>query len=178
MFGHLASKATAGKTGSAKTAKKAELPLTNAFVLALMTSNLRLSYGALADASELLGEHTASGLSAGQRGSQICKNLRVELQPQICRSNGSYAKGTEWPEVPTADIATLKKISHVKPEVVAEYVQAFIDANDAASETVIETPAEAPDESLVEALLDDDDATGLESDDDPSDDDAPDPSVD
>ena len=123
-----------------KRARKAsglEIPRTIAFVRELQNGKLRLSYAALADASELLGEHTATGMSAGQRGSAICRNgIPGDLQPNICNASGGYAKGMEWDDAPDADVKSLRKLGHVRPENVAPFVQAFIDATAKPAETV------------------------------------------
>lgn len=148
MFDKLKNKTVKPSKQKARTST-VEIPRTQAFVEALVSGKLRLSYAALADASEALGEHEASGLSAGQRGSAILRNLPIELQPHICRGNGKYAKGTEWDtEIP----ADLKDRSFVRPEKVHEFVAAFEKATE-------------------EATMENDVPTGLESEDDPSDDD-------
>lgn len=112
------------KTSTKKGGK--ELPRTNEFLSALKAHGLRITYAGLAGAAELLGEHTPSGLSAGQRGSQIVRALREDLQPHVCRSNGGYAKGTEWVvngETVTGQV--MKKLDFVPPGEVATYVAAF-----------------------------------------------------
>ena len=130
-----------------------EIPRTIAFVRALAGDNLRLSYAALADASELLGEHTATGMSAGQRGSALCRNgIPGDLQPNICNASGSYAKGMEWDEAPDANVKELRKLGHVRPENVEPFVQAFINATAKTPETV------APDEAIDADEIEDDTA--------------------
>lgn len=133
-----------------------EIPRTIAFVRALQVDNLRLSYAALADASELLGEHTATGMSAGQRGSALCRgSIPGDLQPNICNATGSYAKGMEWDEAPDANVKELRKLGHVRPENVEPFVQAFINATAKPSDAV----APEGDEDEVIADDEDDDAT-------------------
>jgi hypothetical protein len=143
MFDSIKNQAAKSKSRSS-TRKSVEIPRTVAFVGALKQNGLRISYAALADASAELGEHTPSGLSAGQRGSSLLPGLPVELQPHVCRANGSYAKGQEWPEVPEADVKALRKLDYVRPERISSFVQAFIKA------TATPEPAETPDEAPVE----------------------------
>jgi hypothetical protein len=134
MFDKIQSLASSGKKSPAKGKAKKEQPRTNAFVGALKENGYRVSYGALAVASEALGEHVATGLSAGQRGSGICKNLPNDLQPNVCRANGGYAKDQSWPEAPDADVKALKAVRHIKPDAVIEFVEAFIRATDGDNE--------------------------------------------
>lgn len=150
MFDSIKDKAAKSKTRGS-TRKGVEIPRTVAFVGALKENGLRISYAALADASAELGEHTPTGLSAGQRGSSLLPGLPSELQPHVCRGNGSYAKGQEWPEAPEADIKALRKLDYVRPERVSGFVQAFIKAT-ATPEPEVETPEapEAPEEAPVE----------------------------
>lgn len=148
-----------GKKSSETRRNRKELPRTVAFLSALAAHDLRLSYAALAEASEALGEHTPSGLSAGQRGSQIVKNLPERLQPLVCRSNGGYQKGTEWKvDGETITAQTMKKLDYVLPSEIHAYVEAFVKS---------ESPATA--EPEVEPTLENDVPTGLESEDDPTD---------
>jgi hypothetical protein len=122
MFENLVNQATKSTSSNKPARGVAEMPRTREFVGALVSFNHRITYAALADAAELLGEHKASGLSAGQRGSQLVKGLPVELQPHVCRSNGSYAKGTSWEtEVPT----NLRARAYVRPEAIADFVAQF-----------------------------------------------------
>lgn len=150
MFDSIKNQAAKSKSRSS-TRKGVEIPRTVAFVSALKENGLRISYAALADASAELGEHTPSGLSAGQRGSSLLPGLPVTLQPFVCRANGSYAKGQEWPEAPAADIKALRKLDYVRPERILSFVSAFVSATE-------------------EATQENDVPTGLESADDPSDD--------
>ncbi len=141
MFDSIKNQAAKSKSRSSSR-KSVEIPRTVAFVGALKENGLRISYAALADASAELGEHTPSGLSAGQRGSSLLPGLPNDLQPHVCRANGAYAKGQEWPEVPEADIKALRKLDYVRPERVLSFVSAFIKAT-AEPEVEVETP-EAP----------------------------------
>ena len=143
MFDSLKSKAAKSK-GRSTPKSKLEIPVTTEFVQALKNNNLRISYAALADASETLGEHTATGMSSGQRGAKLVLGLPQELQPHVCRGNGSYQKGQEWDV--DADVKTLRKIDYVRPERVDEFVQAFI-----ASKEEAETPADEPEATEVPA---------------------------
>ena len=83
--------------------KSVELPVTTAFVQALVAEGLRLSYGALAQAARTLGEDDSNQILA-QRGAGLVKSLPETLQPHICRKAGGYKKGilegfkTELPE--------------------------------------------------------------------------------
>ncbi len=136
MFDSIKNQAAKSKSRSSSR-KSVEIPRTVEFVGALKANGLRISYAALADASAELGEHTPSGLSAGQRGSSLLPGLPNDLQPHVCRANGSYAKGQEWPEAPEADIAKLRKIDYVRPERVLSFVSAFIKAT---AEPEVEAP--------------------------------------
>jgi hypothetical protein len=122
----LASKVS--KNASVKTLKS--IPLTTSFVQELSKAGLRLTYAALADASEALGEHTPSGLSAGQRGSSIVGHLPQNLQPTICRSNGKYKKGTAeiWASKGIEAPGGLLQQEFIRPESVANFVTAFLAA--------------------------------------------------
>lgn len=126
-----------------------ELPRTSRFVGELAKVSTRLTYAGLATAATALGEHTPSGLSAGQRGAQITKNLPAHLQPFICRSNGGYAKGTEWVvDGETVTAQAMKALDFVPPAEVMTYVGAFEAAT---AETVEETETETEEpESEVE----------------------------
>jgi hypothetical protein len=86
------------KSATTSTARE-ELPLTTAFVQAVVDEGYRLAYGALAAAAKILGENT-SGQAPGQRGSALVKSLPAHLQPYVCRKGGRYAKGAnaKWPE--------------------------------------------------------------------------------
>jgi hypothetical protein len=151
MFEKILSKATASKSRNTNQRSAPELPRTRAFVEALVNHKHRITYAALADASELLGEHNPSGLSAGQRGSALVKALPIELQPHVCRSNGSYAKGTEWDcDVP----GDLRNRAYVRPEAVADFVAQFEAAT-------AEDDAQAEPEAIEEPEVDTD---GLEID--------------
>jgi len=123
----LASKVS--KNASVK--KSLNIPLTTAFVQELSKAGLRLTYAALADASEALGEHTPSGLSAGQRGSSIVGHLPQNLQPTICRSNGKYKKGTAeiWASKGIEAPGNLLQQEFIRPESVANFVTAFVAAS-------------------------------------------------
>lgn len=148
MFEKVAKKASKSSSKGSTSRNSQEMPRTRAFVQALVNNNTRISYAGLASAAELLGEHTPSGLSAGQRGSQLVKGLPTALQPHVCRSNGGYAKGTEWDcEVPS----DLKRRDYIKPNAVPAYVQAFIDATDASEEPEAEAEPEAELEADLEA---------------------------
>jgi hypothetical protein len=72
--------------------QKVELTVTTAFVQALVSEGLRLSYGALAQASRTLGEDASTQILA-QRGAGLVKSLPVILQPHVCRKAGGYKKG-------------------------------------------------------------------------------------
>jgi hypothetical protein len=147
MFDSIKNQAAKSKSRSS-TRKGVEIPRTVAFVSALKENGLRISYAALADASAELGEHTPSGLSAGQRGSSLLPGLPVTLQPNVCRANGSYAKGQEWPEAPDADIKALRKLDYVRPERILSFVSAFIKATaEPEVETAEPETPEAPEES-------------------------------
>jgi len=148
MFDSIKNQAAKSKSRSS-TRKGVEIPRTVAFVSALKENGLRISYAALADASAELGEHTPSGLSAGQRGSSLLPGLPSDLQPHVCRGNGSYAKGQEWPEAPDADVAKLRKLDYVRPERILSFVSAFIKATatpevETAEPEAPEAPADAP----------------------------------
>lgn len=82
---------------------KSELPKTAAFLTAIRDNGFRLSYGALAVASRLLGEDS-SGQIPAQRGAALVKGLAVDLQPYVCRREGGYAKGVTWDVVVPADL--------------------------------------------------------------------------
>ncbi len=139
--------ATQVKSGSkSKTKASRETPRTSDFLQKLVDHNLRLTYAGLAFAAEALGEHTPSGLSAGQRGAGLVRNLPTNLQPHICRSNGGYKSGTEWPnaEVPS----DLSSRDHVGPDTVEPFVQAFIKAT---SKPVEEVQLEQPEQPQPES---------------------------
>lgn len=140
MFDKLKAKASKSK-GRSTPNSKLEIPVTTEFVQALKSNKLRISYAALADASEALGEHTATGMSSGQRGAKLVLGLPQELQPHVCRGNGSYQKGQEWDV--DADVKTLRKIDYVRPERVIEFVQAFIASKEAAEDSADEDEPEA-----------------------------------
>ena len=135
MFDSIKSQASRSK--GAPKRSNVERPRTVAFVGAIRDNGLRLSYAALADASEALGEHKATGMSAGQRGAKLLGSLPIEMQPYICNGAGGYRKGMEWDGV-EVDIKTLRKRDHVRPEAVHKFVQAFIKAT-ASDESVTET---------------------------------------
>ena len=59
------------------------------FVRALKEASTRLSYGGLTLISVEAGVPT-SGLSVGQRGAGMAKQLPVELQSTICQAGGGY----------------------------------------------------------------------------------------
>lgn len=145
MFDKLRLKANKSK-GRSTPKSKLEIPVTTAFVQALVSNKLRISYAALADASEALGEHTATGMSSGQRGAKLVLGLPQELQPHVCRGNGSYMKGQEWDV--DVDVKTLRKIDYVRPERVIEFVQAFVNAQEAEADKADadEDEADATDE--------------------------------
>ena len=150
MFDKIMSQATTGKTKKASKAK-APLPRTQAFVEALDKAGLRISYASIALASEALGERTVSGLSDGQRGSQVVAHLPIELQPNVCRANGRYKKGTTWGErEPDAELIGR---GFVKPATVMTFLNTFLEATEG-STAVAETEeavAEVADE-VVEDL--------------------------
>lgn len=112
-----------------------EIPRTVQFVRELAKNKLRLSYAALADAAEALGEHTATNMSAGQRGSRLLSGIPGDLQPHICNGAGGYSKGIEWEDAPDADVKALRKLGYVRPEAVQQFVQAFIKATSEEDET-------------------------------------------
>ena len=129
MFDQLKAKANKSK-GRSTPKSSLEIPVTIEFVQALVSNKLRISYAALADASEALGEHTATNMSNGQRGAKLVLGLPSELQPHVCRGNGNYSKGQEWADE-DVDIKSLRKIDYVRPERVIEFVQAFVQAQEA-----------------------------------------------
>lgn len=88
-------KFAASTSSSVSTTNMIELPLTEAFLRAVVGEGYRLNYAGLAMAAKALGENT-SGQKLGQRGSKLVKVLPVELQPHVCRKNGKYAKGVTW----------------------------------------------------------------------------------
>lgn len=147
MFENVISKANAANTKSGNRKATREMPRTQAFVQALVDIDHRITYAALADAAEQLGEHEPSGLSAGQRGAGLVKHLPLQLQPHVCRSNGSYKADTSWDtEVP----GNLRQRNYVRPEAVGEFVQAFIAATD--EEQSEEAPAEEPSIEEIETV--------------------------
>jgi hypothetical protein len=157
MFDKLKSKAS--KASKRNTSRpKQELTRTTQFVQCLVTEKLRITYAALADASAQLGEHTPSGLSAGQRGSKLVQSLPIELQPHVCRGNGSYAKGTEWDtDVPN----DLRSRGYVRPEAILDYVQAFEDATSESNDSEIIEDADDdidPTDADIAAIEDADEA--------------------
>ena len=139
MFDNLAKNVSKANKRVAKSG--VEIPRTVGFLQALVANNppYRLSYAALATAAEALGEHTATGMSAGQRGAALLAGIPGDLQQHICNAKGGYRKGIEWDDAPNADVKALKKRGYVRPENVGPFVQAFI-----ASTTPAETPAEEP----------------------------------
>jgi hypothetical protein len=132
MFDNL--KKTVSKSNKRARKSGVEIPRTVAFVQELRKNDLRLSYAALADAAEALGEHTATGMSAGQRGAALLAGIPGDLQPSICNASGGYRKGIEWDDAPDADPKALKKLGYVRPEAVQPFVQAFIKATAEPSE--------------------------------------------
>ena len=126
---------------NAPKSKSKNIPLTTAFVQELAKAGLRLTYAALADASEQLGEHSPSGLSAGQRGSSIVGSLPQNLQPTICRSNGKYKKGTSeiWAGKGIEAPENLLQREFIRPESVAHFGTAFVAATNEAEATDEET---------------------------------------
>lgn len=145
-------KSSASSRSSARS-EGPSLSRTNGFVRALVQNNLRITYSALATASAELGEHTPSGLSAGQRGAQLVRNLEPELQPHVCRSNGAYKKGTTWPvEVP----GDLRSREHVGPDEILAYVEVYVENEAGASDDEVDADAviEALDDEQDEALED------------------------
>lgn len=128
--------------------KSVEIPQTVAFVRALAENDTRITYAALADSAEALGEHTATPMSAGQRGSSLVKNgLPVDLQPFVCRGDGGYAKGTQWPEA-GVEVKDMRDKNFIRPDHVAPYLEAFIAHQNAQGEA--EVAAEAEVEALDE----------------------------
>jgi len=117
---------------STKVARKSgvEIPRTVSFLRALVDGKLRLSYAALALAAELLGEHTATNMSAGQRGAALLSGIPGTLQPHVCNAKGGYRKDISWDEAPDASVKTLRGLGFVRPENTQEFVQAFIKATD------------------------------------------------
>lgn len=140
MFESIKSKASKAKSSNGQAKTRSELPRTVGFVTALVGNNIRLSYAALAEAAELLGEHTPSGLSAGQRGASLVGQLPIELQPHVCRGNGSYQKGQDWDTDVPSD---LRKRDFIRPENVGQFVQAYISATSKRA-----TPAAEPAEEI------------------------------
>jgi len=80
-----------------------EIPLTAAFLTCVRDQGYRLSYGALAEAANQLGEDTSRQIRA-QRGSTLTKTLPSGLQPYVCRKAGGYAKGVTWDVETPADL--------------------------------------------------------------------------
>lgn len=150
MFDKLKSKAS--KASKRNTSKpKQELTRTTEFVTCLVKEKLRITYAALAHAAADLGEHTPSGLSAGQRGSALVRSLPIELQPHVCRGNGSYAKGTEWDtDVPD----DLRSRGYVRPEAILAYVEAFEEATSETAEPEIITEDDSEDEPSIDDEID------------------------
>ena len=142
MFEKLKSKTN--KVSKSKSTSRKEMPRTIEFVRALVSNEFRLSYAALADAAAALGEHTPTGLSAGQRGSAILKSLPAELQPHVCRGNGGYAKGQEWPDVEVP--ANLRSREYVRPERILSFVAAFEEATATSEESETDQPEIEPSE--------------------------------
>ena len=144
MFDHLKKKTSKASKSKANTA---EMPRTIAFLGKLVEAKIRLTYSALANAAEELGEHTATNMSVGQRGSAICKTLPLELQPHICNAKGRYAKGTTWETDVPGD---LNVRDFVGPDDVSGYVQAFVAAT---SEKITEEITEESDSEEIEAEI-------------------------
>lgn len=113
-----------------------DMPRTVAFLGAIRESKARISYAAFAVAAGLLGEDDTRQL-AGQRGSFLVKSLPVSLQPYVCRSNGTYAKGVAW------EVETPKDLG-VRPVIGEETVQEAVAA--------WESSVEGKDEETGEAL--------------------------
>ena len=110
MFEKLAK--TPSKTRSTPTL---EIPKTTAFLTCVRDQGFRLSYGALAEAANQLGEDTSRQIRA-QRGSKIVQSMAVELQPYVCRKAGGYRKGVTW------DVETPKNLTE-RPVILEEDVE-------------------------------------------------------
>lgn len=122
MFEKLAQ--TPKKSRSTKTL---EIPTTIAFLTVVRDTGFRLSYGALAEAANQLGEDTSTQIRA-QRGSTLTKSLPVELQPYVCRKAGGYAKGVTWE---TETPANLKDRPVILEEQIEDAIQTWRDAQTA-----------------------------------------------
>lgn len=115
--------------------KSLNIPVTTAFVSQLAVNGLRITYAALARASEDLGEHTPSGLSAGQRGAPLAGSLPLELQPFVCNASGSYNKKIVAVfEEAGVDLAEHRSMSYVRPEAIEDFVNLFLIAGDNSDE--------------------------------------------
>lgn len=128
MFEKLAT--TPKKTRSTPTL---EIPKTTAFLTCVRDAGFRLTYGALAEAANQLGEDTSRQIRA-QRGSKIVQGMPVALQPYVCRKAGGYRKGVTW------DVETPKDLCD-RPAILLEDVAEAIAeweakvAKDAAAKT-------------------------------------------
>jgi hypothetical protein len=127
----------------AKTPKKTrstptlEVPETTAFLTCVRDAGFRLSYGALAEAANQLGEDTSRQIRA-QRGSKIVQSMPVALQPYVCRKAGGYRKGVTW------DVETPKDLTD-RPVIIEENVaDAIAEWRDAQAKAAKEA-AEASD---------------------------------
>lgn len=145
MFGNLVNNVSKTR----QTARKSgiEIPQTVEFVRALKAHNLRISYAALADAAEALGEHTATNMSAGQRGSRLLGGIPGDLQPHVCNASGGYSKGIEWADAPNADPKVLRKLGYVRPEGLAPFITAFQKAQEQAEASAEPTEEVTTEES-------------------------------
>lgn len=130
-----------------------EIPRTVSFLQALLANKvdgksapIRISYAALATAAEALGEHEATNMSAGQRGSALLSGVPGSLQPRVCNAKGGYSKGIEWDDAPDADVKSLRKEAYLRPENVGPFVQAFIAATTPAEESTETVAPEATQE--------------------------------
>jgi hypothetical protein len=131
----------------AKTKTSLNIPRTTAFVQEMANAGLRVTYAALADASQQLGEHTPSGLSAGQRGSSIVGHLPGNLQTAVCNSQGRYNKKTieVWERTGVEAPEGLLQREYVRPEAISTFVTAFEQA------TADQDEPEASDEPIVDS---------------------------
>ena len=104
------------KVSESKRKAVVSIPQTEAFVTAVTSEGIRLSYGALSLAALALGEVKPSGQSAGQRGASLVKVLPEVLQHMVCRGgnpdserHGTYHRKAleSWKLDPREDLLEL-----------------------------------------------------------------------
>lgn len=147
------------------------IPKTTAFVQALVSEGVRISYGGLATVALELGEVKPSGQSLGQRGIGLVKALPGVCQPMVCRGGnpngetfGTYHKKSiaAWEDQGiTFDVDELVAKPVLGKDTAAEAVLTWLESIDPETGEPLEE----------EPTLENDLPTGLESDDDPTDDD-------